>query len=58
MNLMILVVVYNLENLMTSRDFRIIGTVANVNFVNLIAGYGGCKGNAIGLKRTLEDRLE
>ena len=43
---------------MTSRDFRIIGSVTNVNFVNLIAGYGGCKGNATGLERTLEDRLE
>ena len=44
---------------MTSRDFRIIKTgVANINFVNLIAGYGGCKGNATGLERTLEDRLE
>ena len=43
---------------MTSRDFRIIGSVANVSFVNLIAGYGGCKGNTTGLERTLEDRLE
>ena len=50
--------VYNLENLMTSRDFRIIGSVTNVNFVNLIAGYGGCKGNATGLERTLGDRFE
>ena len=55
---MILVAVYNLENLMTSRDFRIIGSVANINFVNLIAGYGGFKGNVTGLERTLEDTLE
>ncbi len=43
---------------MTSRDFRIIGPVATINSVNLIAVYGGFKGNATGLERTLEDTLE
>ena len=44
---------------MISRDFRIIGLgVANMNFVNLIARYSGCKGNAIGLERTLEETFE
>ena len=44
---------------MTSPEFKIIKTgVANINFVNLIAKYGGCKGNATGLDRTLEDTLE
>ena len=44
---------------MISPEFRIIRSgVANINFVNLIARYDGCRGNAIGLDRILEDTLE
>ena len=49
----------NLENLMTSREFRIIRvSLTNINFVNLMARDGGCDGNATGLVITLEDTLE
>ena len=48
----------NLENLMTSREFRIIRvSLTNINFVNLMAR-DGCEGNATGLVITLEDTLE
>ena len=44
---------------MTSLDFRIIGSdITNINFVYLMAKYGGYEGSATGLIRTLGDRLE
>ena len=59
MSVIALVAVYNLENLMTNPDFRIIGSgVANINFVNLNTKNGGCEVNSIGLRRKLGDNLE
>ena len=49
----------NLENLMTSREFRIIReSLTNINLVNLMAKNDVCEGNATGLVITLEDTLE
>ena len=49
----------NLENLMTSREFRIIRlSLTNINFVNPMAKDGCCEGNTTGLVITLEDTLE
>ena len=56
---MALVVVYNLVNLMTSRDFRIIGAgIANINFLYLMAKGGDYEEVVTGLIRTLEDKIE
>ena len=59
MSLMTLVVICNLENLMTSRDFRIIRAgIANINFLYLMAKGGDYEEVVTGLIRTLGDRLE